>query len=61
MKSILKLFFVFSASLFLIIVVVVKSDRAMADEMPAWGSGEPCCQLSGTHRYPGQQFPVSSR
>ena len=46
MKSILKLFFVFSASLFLIIAAVVNGDRAFADEMPDRGAVESCYQIA---------------
>ena len=49
MKSILKLFLVFSVSLFLIIVVVVNGDRAFADGMPDRGAAESCCQIPGSY------------
>ena len=49
MKSILKLFFVFSVSLFLIIVAVVNGDRAFAEGMPDRGAAESCCQIPGSY------------
>ena len=52
MKSILKLFFVFSACLFLIIAVVVSSDRALAEVMPDREAVESCCQIADRN-HPG--------
>mgnify|MGYP001821823994 FL=1 len=52
MKSILKLFFVFSACLFLIIAVVMNSDRALADVLPDREPVESCCQIADRN-HPG--------